>query len=191
MGIRLNVGVGPHPTGPDWVDTDLVRVPGIIEPDVLVTPDDPFPFPDGTVERAYLGHVLEHVPWCDVPAFLAELRRVLAPGADVCFVGPDALEAIRLYREGAETLHKVCAVIEGTGAYLEACGQWSPLRWDADRHHWNCHQDRVAEVLADQGWEVEVIERRASGRLDAETIRGRGWPLVDDSPSQFSVEARP
>lgn len=187
--LWVNVGCGPHPTGPDWLDTDLVQVPGIIEPDVLVTPDDPFPFGTGTVERAYLGHVLEHVPWVAVPDFIAELDRVLVDGGRVCVVGPDTLEAIRLYREGSEPWGKVAAVMEGTGAYSDTTGGWAPLRWDADRHHWNCHQDRVAELLADLGWQVEVIERHPSGRLDAETIRGRGWPLVDDSPCQFSVEA--
>lgn len=186
--MLLNVGCGPH-YAEGWTNTDLIEVPGIIEPDVLVTAAEPFPFDPRSVERAYLGHVLEHVPWADVPAFLGVLAVVLTGDAHVCIVGPDTLEAIRLYREGSEPWGKVAAVMEGTGAYSDATGGWAPLRWDADRHHWNCHQDRVAELLTDLGWQVEVIARHPSGRLDAERIRGRGWPLVDDSPCQFSVEA--
>ncbi|HEY1119894.1 MAG TPA: hypothetical protein VGE43_19420 [Acidimicrobiales bacterium] len=188
--MKLNVGCGPH-YADGWTNTDLIMVPGTIEPDVVVWPDRPFPFEPGEVERAYLGHVLEHVPWDDTPEFLADLRRVLAEDGRVCIVGPDTLEAIRLHAAGREPWGKVAAVIEGTGAYHPDEGRWAPMRWDADRHHWNCHEARVAELLADQGWTVEVIPRLADGRLDAVAIRGRGWPLVDDSPSQFSVEARP
>lgn len=186
--MRLNVGCGPH-YAEGWWNTDLVQVPGIIDPDQVVTAADPLPFPDATVERAYLGHVLEHVPWADVPAFLGRLRQVLAPGGVACFVGPDTFEVLDLWKAGTEPWEKVAGIIEGTGSYMR--DHYSPLHWDADRHHWNCHQDRVAEAVTDLGWSVEIIARLPDRRLDEDELRGRGWPLVDGSPCQFSIEARP
>lgn len=189
MLTSLNVGCGPH-RADGWVNTDLVWTADI-RPDIVVEPENPFPFEDAYLERAYLGHVLEHVPWHEVPAWLAELRRVLAPGAPVMFVGPDALRTIDLYRDHAATLAQVLAVIEGTGAYLEHLGAYEPIRWGGDRHHWNCYEQRVADVLVDAGFvDVQPYGTLDDGRLDEHRILSGGWPLVDGSPRQFAVEAR-
>lgn len=91
--MRLNLASGTHPTDlPGWVNVDLPW-DGVVDPDVY---GDAFalPFRTGSFEAAYVGHVLEHVPWGDLPAMLGEVRRVLAPGAVVAVVGPDIELAI-------------------------------------------------------------------------------------------------
>jgi SAM-dependent methyltransferase len=185
----LNVGCGPHPAK-GWWNTDLVTT-DTIRPDQIVDPGDPFPFDKDTFDRVYLGHVLEHVPWERLPAWLAELRRVLRPGGWVMAVGPDALRTIDLYRDGTATRDQLLAVIEGTGAYLAHLGEYEPIRWGGDRHHWNCYEQRVVDVLTDAGFdEVTPYPVGEDGRLPDHQIRGGGWPLVDGSPRQFAVHGR-
>lgn len=47
------------------------------------------PFKDDVFDRAYIGHVLEHLEWPDeIVVFGEELRRVVASGAEVVIVGP-------------------------------------------------------------------------------------------------------
>lgn len=185
--MKLNVGAGPH-YAEGWFNTDLVETDDI-RPDLVVTGADPFPFEDGTIERVYCGHVFEHVPWHEVPAWLGMLEGTLAAGAEVMFVGPDTVRVLNRWKNGEDDWHRVAAIIEGTGAYLEHCGQYQPIRWSADRHHWNCHEARVVEALQLEGWETEAYGILDDGRLDQDRILGEGWPLVDGSPRQFAVKA--
>lgn len=187
--MHLNVGCGPH-YADGWWNTDVVNT-DTIRPDQVVDPGDPFPFERDTCDRIYLGHVLEHVPWATVPAFLDEVRRILKPGGWLMVVGPDAHRVIQLYADGAADWGQVMAVIEGTGAYLEHLGTFEPLRWGGDRHHWNCHESRVVASLADAGFEdVTAYPVDGDGRLPEGPIRAAGWPLVDGSPRQFAVHGR-
>lgn len=184
--MRVNVGVGPH-YADGWTNTEVIDHPDL-RCDLLVTAEDPFPFPAATATHVYMGHVLEHVPWQDVPGFLAEVQRVLVVGGQLMVVGPDALRTIDLYRDGQADIEQLMPVIEGPGAWLG--GRYEPLRWGADRHHWNCWEARVVDVLTDAGFEqVTAYGVIDDGRLDDHRIRSEGWPLVDGSPRQFAVSA--
>jgi SAM-dependent methyltransferase len=184
----LNVGAGPHYAA-GWWNTDVCET-DLIRPDQVVDPGDPFPFEKDTFERIYLGHVLEHVPWERLPAWLDDLRRVLRPGGWLMVVGPDTLRTIELYRTGGADLEQLMPVIEGPGAWLHGQG-YEPLRWGSDRHHWNCWEARVVDVLTDAGFdEVTPYGVDRHGRLPESAIRDAGWPLVDGSPRQFAVHGR-
>lgn len=187
--MNLNVGCGPFPAD-GWTNTDLVHIDGEIEPDIVVTADNPFPFDTHTVTRAYLGHVLEHVPWHRLPWFLGELRRVLVDGAQIMVVGPDTMRVLDRWKNGDEDWSKVAGIIEGTGAYLTYLGAYEHIRWVGDRHHWNCYEARVVEALELCGFQrVEAFPVTDEGRLAEDRIRAEGWPLVDGSPCQFAVRA--
>lgn len=91
--MLLNLGSGPHA----W------REPGVINLDLY--PDDKpdicgtiyaLPFKSCSFDRAYLGHVLEHLTWERIPEALLELRRVLRKDAEVCVVGPCMERAVKL-----------------------------------------------------------------------------------------------
>ncbi len=186
--MLLNVGCGPHYAA-GWVNTDVVET-DLIRPDQVVQAGDPFPFDKGTFERIYLGHVLEHVPWERLPVFLDEVRRVLKPGGWLMVVGPDTLRTLELYRTGGADIEQLMPVIEGPGAWLHGQG-YEPLRWGSDRHHWNCYEQRVVDVLTDAGFdEVTPYGIDGAGRLPESEIRAAGWPLVDGSPRQFAVHGR-
>ncbi len=194
----LNVGCGPHYAA-GWYNTDLIAVPGTIDPDLVVTPERPFPFPPATFARAYCGHVLEHVPWADVPAWLDALAHVLTPDAEAAFVGPDAHRVLDRWKNGHEEWEKVAGIIEGVGAYRayweatvpQFAGGYLWAGWDGDRHHWNCYEARVVDALVECGWrDVTAWPLAESDRLPEDALRGAGWPLVDGSPCQFAVTAR-
>lgn len=79
---RLNIASGNHPSGAWGWDVDL-HFAADVQANVST-----LPFPDATFTAAYMGHFLEHVPWEVMPSLLAEVRRVLVPGAVVAAVGP-------------------------------------------------------------------------------------------------------
>ena len=181
---RLNVGCGPH-YAEGWLNTDVIRIPGTVEPDIVVEPENSLPFEPGTFDLAYVGHILEHIAWAEVPAFLVLLDGVCTDDARVMFVGPDTDRAVRNFANGISTWHDVQIALEGPGAYTEATG-FSVERWAADRHHWNCTEARILTLLEDLGWRDvtcwPVDEEGLLPELD-------GWPLVSRARNQFAVSA--
>lgn len=79
----LDLGCGPH-KAPGAFGVDLHPFDGVD----LVHDLNQFPWPpaDNAYERIYARHIIEHVE--DVPAFMAEIHRVAAPGALVEIVTP-------------------------------------------------------------------------------------------------------
>ena len=73
--LRLDVGGAAVPYAPDEYTT--VDIEG--DPDVRGS-ITALPFTDGSVDRIWCSHVLEHLAIKNVPVGLAELFRVLAPG---------------------------------------------------------------------------------------------------------------
>lgn len=100
--LRLNLGAGPYPKR-GWLNVDALAREGnqdgedgeaYLQHDLRT----PLPFADGTVDEAYAGHVLEHLPKPLV--LVTELFRVLAPGARCGLVVPDADVAWRHFKDG-------------------------------------------------------------------------------------------
>lgn len=68
--MRLNIGTGA--TDPGWVSVDLFTPAADVQADMAG-----LPYEDGSVDAIRCSHALEHVGWREVPAVLAEWRRVL------------------------------------------------------------------------------------------------------------------
>jgi predicted SAM-dependent methyltransferase len=65
----------------------------------------PLPFPDGSIRRILLEHVLEHVDFqSDAPAMLRDYHRVLEPGGVLRIIVPDAERFVKAYAAGDRTL---------------------------------------------------------------------------------------
>ncbi|MFL5844120.1 MAG: class I SAM-dependent methyltransferase [Solirubrobacteraceae bacterium] len=99
MAVWLNLGSGTLPLeGFTNVDA-LPDAPGV---DLVADISQPLPFADGSVNLIYAVHLLEHFATDDVPALLADWRRVLAPGGKVLIAVPDLDTIARMLidREG-------------------------------------------------------------------------------------------
>lgn len=181
MGMWLNVGCGTHKAPEPWWNIDTVRRVGpdiaaavTVDPDQVIDPADPLPFDDGSCERVFLSHVLEHIPWEALPDFLRDVRRVAA--AEVLIVGPDCYRVIEAYKQGLEPWSIVQSVLEHKDYPDDMAA------WPGAPHHWNCHEARVIEALNRTGWHaVSVLD-------DADLA---GWPVVAwNRRWQFAVMAR-
>jgi predicted SAM-dependent methyltransferase len=159
--VRLNIGCGQH-YADGWTNTDLHEAGPF--PDVVCSILS-LPFPDGSVERVYCGHVLEHVTVDDLLPALAEVRRVLANDGKLMIVGPDV---------NLTALHEPVlleAVAAGGG------------RWPGDEHRWIPTGELTLGYL------------EASGLFDARLLFvadvSDEWPIVAREPWQFAIEAQP
>jgi SAM-dependent methyltransferase len=90
-GLQLHIGCG---TGhlPGWINIDVHPAP------LAMTVLWGLPFPDRSVSRVFVSHMLEHLFFPrDVLFFLGELKRVMAPGSVARIVVPDIGQCIAAY----------------------------------------------------------------------------------------------
>jgi predicted SAM-dependent methyltransferase len=100
-GLRLHLGSGDV-IKPGWVNVDLHPAA-----DVRVDVRRPWPFADGSAAEVYAEHLFEHLAWPgEADHFLAEARRVLAPGGRLRLSVPDLGRHIRAYVEADETFRR-------------------------------------------------------------------------------------
>ncbi len=187
--MKLNAGCGTHyATG--WTNVD-VWVDDQTMPDVVSVSGEPYPFEDNTASAVYLGHVIEHMPWPNVPAFLNDMFRVAEPGAPVLIVGPDVLRTIQLWHAGAEPWYMVESTMEHQGLNFQP-GREDKV-WVEAAHHWNCHEARVAALLESMGISFtsysDLISNDPSAKTWADPRTGITWPVVGKHHWQFALMA--
>jgi SAM-dependent methyltransferase len=98
--MNLNIGSGLCPPPAGWLNVDFngpdadvwkgwrAANPGICQIDIVADCRD-LPVDDGTVDRIFFGHMLEHLSYDEgAPQSLREAWRVLRDGGEVGVVGP-------------------------------------------------------------------------------------------------------
>jgi predicted SAM-dependent methyltransferase len=78
--------IGSRTRYPGWKTLDLVAG---AEVDYVGDCEKLAQFAPNSIEALYASHVLEHVPYANLPATLAEWHRVLMPGGKVMVAVPD------------------------------------------------------------------------------------------------------
>jgi SAM-dependent methyltransferase len=139
--LKLNLGSGDAPL-PGFVNVDaLADAPGV---DVVANLFGPLPFADGAAELIYASHVLEHLPYPDVPRILREWRRVLRDGGRLLIAVPD-LDVI------AEQL------VRRRGWFTPPHVPWVALIYGGNKDEYDVHRGGfnavyLAGLLADAGF---------------------------------------
>lgn len=185
----LNAGCGTH-YAQGWVNTDVWEN-NETKPDVKVEPGQQYPFEDDTFDAVFLGHVLEHIPWKEVPAFLYDMKRVAKPNAQFLVCGPDIFRTIDRYAAGQEPKHILMAALEHQDLNLQPGREYD--WWDGAHHHWNCHNDRVAKLLAGCGFsEITDVFNTIpqSPQMRGWLNDGIPWPIVGHWKWHFAILCR-
>lgn len=156
--MRLNLGSGDFPAA-GWVNVDSWA--GNL-PDVVASLLE-LPFPDGSAERVYAGHVLEHLDYdTEVPAALAEVWRVLTPGGMAVFVTPDVDRC------------------DDSSLYGATHGA---QRWPGDEHKWAATETLLLEAVRRVFPDAQPISPDETARELVD------WPVVAHVGWQCTVAA--
>lgn len=184
----LNAGCGTH-YADGWVNVDIWEDDNT-HPDVVTKPGQPYPFDDNHFDAIYLGHVLEHIDWKDVPAFLLDMKRLAKSGSPILIVGPDVYKTIERWRNGQEPWHMVLSTLEhqDINDQPEREHEW----WDGATHHWNCHHQRVWDLLERCGFiglqdMFNKIPNDVRMKTWSEKESGIVWPVVGKWHWQFAI----
>lgn len=174
--MKVNIGCGPHYAN-GWVNVDRVYTDDI-RPDVVNPTGRPSLLEVEDVKAIYLGHVLEHVRWEEVPAFLSECRDLLNPGGQIMVVGPDVWNTLRMWKRGEVGDDLMIAVLEGAHPQIDGLD----VGHDGARHQWNATQARVVQSLELAGFDDITAY---------ESMRDvpHSWPVVARPEWQSAVSA--
>ncbi len=110
-GRALDLGCGPYKVFPHFIGIDNghhEQAFGIkAQADVLVdTCEKLILIADESVDCVFSSHLLEHIPYENVPEALGDWMRVLRKGGHLCLYVPDEDEYPRVGEKGANPDHK-------------------------------------------------------------------------------------
>ena len=167
-GTALNAGSGDHYVD-GWVNLDIdSEIKADVHADLCA-----IPLPDASCGRILCSHVLEHIDYREqVPRVLAEFRRVLAPGGQLCILGPDIDRAV-LLGETPEVLKRIVAWTKEF--YAE---EWKYVV-PPHGHAWTSTQLLTELALDAAGYTWDNY----SGRLHRLPVAG--WPIGNTAPFQL------
>lgn len=167
----LNLGSGGHPM-PGWINLDLYN--SDTPPDVVGSVFS-LPVKTGSIERVYIGHLLEHLGLFEQRPFWDEVFRVGLHGAAVMVVGPDVAAFNRYFQK-----RHPCA----PGWLLDPIvSERKPEDKPGIWHRWVPTEALTAEVMRQYG--VQKVEPQ-----DVRTVSRPLWPNTDTSPWQCAVSGR-
>lgn len=125
---------------------------------------EPLPFADGSVDWVYAEHLIEHVSLSAGIGWLAEVRRILAPGGVLRLTTPDLAAYVDGYRTGSQFFarHRGRMRAAGLGPPMPArrAFMFNQLFY-LYGHRWLYDMDELAHALAAAGFDPASIERRS------------------------------
>lgn len=157
-GLKLHVGCGGHPVR-GWVNLDLHPAP------FCWNVHWGLPFADGAATHVFVSHLLEHLFFPrEVLPFLAEVRRVLAPGGRLRLVVPDVAQLIDAYRSGDRDFFARRAAhwpgARGDGPllpqFLSYAGAGAEPAFLFEAHKFGYDFETLAHLLRESGFEAVV-----------------------------------
>jgi predicted SAM-dependent methyltransferase len=175
-GIEFAAWRTAHPSG---LGSDLVALRsedgGVTEPGHLYAVDgryrftqldvrEPLPFEDGCVDWVYAEHLVEHVPLADGITWLAEVRRILAPGGVLRLTTPDLRRYAETYLSGGTmfTRHRRRLSLAGVGPPMPARDAFMVNQmfylWG---HRWIYDLDELRYALCQAGFRPEAVRAEA------------------------------
>lgn len=164
---KLQLGSGGNRLA-GWVNSD-------IDPraEMIAIVGWPLPFGRASLERIYMEHVLEHVPYETAVRFLLEARRVLEPGGVIRIAVPDLEGLCRGYLQD-DWRQRFDWVKWPQFAFIQTRAQMLNMgfRWWGHSHLYD--REEMTRVLREAGFQqFEFVERGASRHEDLRGLETR------------------
>ena len=163
---RLQVGSGRNRLE-GWINADITP-----SADVIVFMERRLPFPDATLDRIYLEHVLEHASYETGLEFLRDAKRVLRPGGVIRIAVPDLEDLVRGYLD--DDWRRFDWVNWPEHAFIGSRAQMINVGFRWWGHQYLYDRDELARVLAGAGFtNVEFFDSGQSRHADLRALETR------------------
>ncbi len=146
----INVGSGQHYTN-GWLNTDIIPTDKGQQPDLLANIYDyPSLFAEHEFKKAYVGHVLEHIPLKNV---FTAIKNIAYTAEKVMVVGPCLQKAIDSNQP--QSLLDAIAAPDDIDQH-----PWS--------HKWTPTEELTYDIIKQAGFDPTIV--------DIKTVRRPEWP---------------
>jgi predicted SAM-dependent methyltransferase len=140
----------------------------------------PLPYPDGSLDEIYAGHVLEHLTPAAADLLLLECRRCLVPGGTMGIVVPDTREIMTRWLAGtADTVEYPADVIRPIADLDEVCALFLYSTVQESLHQWSYDLTTLRRRIERAGFLVTCeIDRWNDPRIPVGAWYQCGWDAV-------------
>lgn len=158
MGLRLNLGSGPHALE-GYVNCDLESSSPNEGVDVVLDLRRDFPFESNSCEEVKMLQVLEHLETTFTLPILKEIYRVLQPNGLIDVEVPDITYVCKQWLKASYEQRWVCL---GANRNYPPLAQWIWGRGQSgNRHLTGFDKERLRQVLVEAGFrEIEETKPR-------------------------------
>jgi predicted SAM-dependent methyltransferase len=150
----------------------------------------PLPFEDGCVDWVYAEHLVEHVSPADGIGWLAEVRRILAPGGLLRLTTPDLRRYAESYLSGGAMFarHRRRMSLAGVGPPMPARDAFMVNQmfylWG---HRWIYDFEELRYALAQAGFPPDAVRCRAYRQGDRPDVAALDQVLRNDETLYVEV----
>jgi len=159
--VFLELGSGRKSGENGWTTIDLFGA------DISYDLRRGIPLPDDSVDRIYSSHLLEHLPYRELVAFIQECYRVLKAGGELSVCVPNAGLYIQSYVRG----HRFKPLGEGYGPALVDTGslidQVNYIAYMGQQHHYMFDRENLVNTLRKAPFD-HIRLREFDSKLDDE-----------------------
>ena len=146
----INIGSGPH-YADGWLNIDIIPTDTGKQPDILAPIADlPSLFEPHAFKKAYVGHVLEHIPWDDLTV---TIKQIAVIATKVMVVGPCMYKAVAT-KQPKSLLDSIRAPEQPAGHPWE--------------HKWTPTQELTEYAIRQAGYEPHIV--------NIKTVTRPEWP---------------
>jgi predicted SAM-dependent methyltransferase len=146
----INIGSGQH-YAEDWLNTDIIPTDKGKQPDLLLNIHDyKTTFTQHEFRKAYVGHVLEHIPLDEMTDVIQSIAYI---AKEIMVVGPCIEKAIAT--DQPQYLIDGIAASEGTNVH-----PWS--------HKWTPTEELTFNLIKQAGYDPVIVEIK--------TVKKPEWP---------------
>lgn len=162
QGVRLKINLGcGRKYAPGYTNVDVQISPRAVTPPDILADVRAVPLPDGCAEEVMALHLIEHFYLWEVPAVLAEWRRLLQPGGLLVLELPNIELAARNLMKGRDDQMSMWALYGDPG-------HEDPYMC----HRWGYSARTIAALLAANGFtKVQVLPPRTHCKREDRDMR--------------------
>jgi SAM-dependent methyltransferase len=160
--IFLELGSGAKKGANGWITVDLAGA------DISYDLSKGIPLRAESVDRIYTSHMLEHIPYRELVAFINECFRVLKPGGELSVCVPDAGRYLHAYFAGRDFRPKGAGyqpAIVDTGSLID---QVNYIAYMDQQHKYMFDTENLINTLKKVPF-THVALREFDPRLDSES----------------------
>lgn len=157
----INIGSGQH-YADGWWNTDIIPTDKGRQPDQLIDIFDmPLHFGPQAFKKAYVGHVLEHIP---ISKVISAVQCLAYIAEDIMVVGPCLMKA---------------AATNQPQSLLDAIMAPDQIDQHPWSHKWTPTEDLTREIIEQAGYETTIV--------DISTVKPPEWPNPSRAPWQTAM----